>query len=127
MNKSHLTAITEAERASMLEKAALAKAKKRAEAINIIPLIDAPYYRDLAKLYGVRMPTSYCQSHELKYTKRVAKKLGVDVNVWVKDVVGAKNLSEVAKLNPNIGACGMVGLLLEWAHEIKANVVEESD
>lgn len=117
MSKSHLAGITEAERASMLEKAAIAKAKKREEAINIVTLIDAPYHRDLAKQYGLRMPTSYCQSHELKYVKRAAKKLGVDINVWVKETVGAKNLAEVAKLNPNIGAVGMVGLLLEWVHE----------
>lgn len=127
MSNPHLGAISAEERAVMLQKAAEAKAKKREESINIIPLIDSPYHRELAKLYGVRMPNSYCQAHELKYTKRVAKKLDVDVNVWVKDVVGAKNLSEVAKLNPNIGACGMVGLLLEWAHELKREGMEEND
>lgn len=116
---SHLTGITELQRAEMLVKAAAAKELKKANAINIVKLIDTPYHRELASLYGIRLPTSSCQSNELKFVKRAARKLDVDINVWVKEVVGAKNLGEVALLNPNIGACGMVGLLLEWAHEIK--------
>lgn len=116
---SHLTGITDQQRAEMLAKAALAKEIKKANAINIVKLIDTPYHRELASLYGIRLPTANCQSNELKFVKRAARKLDVDINVWVKEVVGAKNLGEVALLNPNIGAAGMVGLLLEWAHEIK--------
>lgn len=118
---SHLTGITELQRAEMLVKAAAAKELKKANAINIVKLIDTPYHRELASLYGIRLPTSSCQSNELKFVKRAARKLDVDINVWVKEVVGAKNLGEVALLNPNIGAAGMVGLLLEWAHEFKGN------
>lgn len=125
MNKSHLTDITPEQREEMQRKAALAKAKKREESINIMTLIDAPYHRELASLYGIRMPTSYCQSSELKYAKRAAKKLDIDINLWVKDAVGARNLAEVAQLNPNLGACGMVGLLLEYAHELKTTGKEE--
>lgn len=117
-------AVDEKQRAEMLAKAAETRELKRLNSGNIVALSDATYHRDLASKHGVRMPPSYCQADELKYVRRVAKKMDVDLDVWVKEVVGARTLAEVSRLNSDYGACGMVGLLLEWADEVLSKEVE---
>ena len=118
INKSYLQSLTEAEREEMRAKAAQSRIDKKAASANIRSMADENYWRELASSLNCRLPQSVCQASELKYVKRIANKLGIDTNVWVKDVCGCKSLKEVAELNPNLGAVGMVGLLLEHAKEV---------
>lgn len=115
----HLKNFTPEQRAEMLEKARLAKQVKKDASGNIITFTDEPYWRTIASELGVRMPQSACQSSEHKHVKRLARKLGVDVNVWVRDVVGARTLGEISDANPNAGAVGVCGWFLEYAYELK--------
>ena len=118
INKSYLQSLTEAEREEMRAKAAQSRLDKKEASANIRSMADENYWRELASSLNVRMPRSVCQASELKYVRRIGDKLGVDVNIWVKDVCGCKSLKEVAELNRNIGAVGMVGLFCEHCKEV---------
>lgn len=119
MTVSHLQSYTPEQRADMLEKARIAKQAKKDAAGNIITFTDEPHWRTIASELGVRMPQSVCQADEHKHVKRMARKLGVDINVWIKEIVGAKNLKEISDANPNAGAVGICGLFLEYAYKLK--------
>lgn len=126
---NHLPELTPELRLEMQQKAAISKQIKKDASVNIQSMVDHGHWRDLASKCNIRLPQAVCQSDELKFVKRAANKLGVDVMIWVKDVVGAKTLKEVAELNPNIGAVGMVGLFLEAYDEgllIRSVVDEQS-
>jgi len=118
INNSYLQSLTETEREELRAKAAQSRLYKKVASANIQSMTDENYWRDLCSTLCVRMPQSVCQSSELKYIKRIANKLNVDINVWIKDVCGCKSLKEVAELNPNIGAVGMVGFFIEHCKEV---------
>ncbi len=113
MRVNYLPDYTPEQRAEVLVKARLAKQLKKDASVNIKTMVDETHWRELASKYGIRMPQVVCQSDELKYVKRAAKKLDVDISVWVKEVVGGTTLKEIADLNPDIGAVGIMGLFLE--------------
>lgn len=110
---------TPEQRVEMQEKARIAKQAKKDAAGNIISFTDEDHWRTIASEMGVRMPQSVAQASEHKHIKRLARKLGVDVNVWVRDVVGARTLGEISETNPNAGAVGICGWFLEYAYELK--------
>jgi len=114
-----LPTLTPEQRVEMLEKARLSKQAKKDASGNIITFTDEDHWRTIASEMGVRMPQSVAQASEHKHVKRLARKLGVDINVWVRDVVGARTLSEISDANPNAGAVGICGWLLEYAYELK--------
>lgn len=114
-----LPALTPEQRVEMREKAAISKQLKKEASSNIVTFTDEDHWRTIASEMGVRMPLSVCQSSEHKHVKRIARKLGVDVNVWVRDVVGARTLSDISDANPNAGAVGVCGWFLEHCYELK--------
>lgn len=118
INKSYLQSLTQVERDEMRAKAAQSRLDKKAASANIRSMADENYWRELASSLNARMPRSVCQASELKYVRRIGDKLGVDVNVWVKDVCGCKSLKEVAELNKDAGAVGMVGFFIEHCKEV---------
>jgi len=111
--KYNVATLTPEQRAEMQEKSRLSREIKRQNSANIVVSLDDKYWRETASSLGVRMPPAVAQAHEFKWLKRAAKKLNIDVNYWTKEIVGAKSLKEVADMNPNIGACGIFGLVLE--------------
>lgn len=115
----YLTNITPEMRKEMQEKARLSRIAKDEASDNIKKFVDERHWRELASSLGVRMPQSNCQADELKFVKRAAKKLNLDISVWVKEVVGAVSLIDVARMNPDAGAVGIMGYFLEWASEVK--------
>lgn len=123
INKNYLNNLTQEQREELRLKSAQAREEKKLAAENIVLSMDDGFWRELCSKYGFRMPMSVCQSSEHKYVKRLAKKLGVDVMFWVRNIVGATTLKEVSDMNPNIGAVGMCGLLIE-AYD--AGMFEES-
>ena len=113
IEKYNVATLTPEQRAEMQEKARLSRELKKENSANIVPSLDDKYWRETASSLGVRMPPAVAQSHEFKWLKRACNKLNIDVNYWTKEIVGAKSLKEVADMNPNIGACGVMGLVLE--------------
>lgn len=123
IKKNNLPTLTTEQRAEMLEKARLSRELKKQNSANIVVSLDDKYWRETASSLGVRMPPAVAQAHEFKWLKRACNKLNIDVNYWTKEIVGAKSLKEIADMNPNIGAVGMCGLLIE-AYD--AGMFEES-
>lgn len=111
--KYNVATLTPEQRAEMQEKSRLSREMKKQNSANIVVSLDDKYWRETASSLGVRMPPAVAQSHEFKWLKRACNKLNIDVNYWTKEIVGAKSLKEVADMNPNIGACGVMGLVLE--------------
>jgi hypothetical protein len=116
----HLTNITSEQRQQMLAQAKISRQAKKDASGNIISFKDETYWRETSSQLGVRMPPSVAQSNEFKWLKRAAKKLDIDVNTWVKEVCGCTSLTELAKLNPNAGAVGLMGLFIEHVIEEKS-------
>lgn len=77
---------------------------------------DLAHWRSLASKAGVRLPASYIVNSEIKYVRRVAAKLDIDLKEYL-EACGASNLKQLAKMNPNFPAIAEVGLLLEWWDE----------
>lgn len=112
--------ITPEQRLEYAAKASVAREKKKIDCANVrTEYADTNHWRELASKYGVRLPTAYFPASEIKYVKKAAKKVGLDVKEFV-EFTGCKNLKEFASLNPNWSALAMVGLYLEFADENKA-------
>ena len=119
MNKDYLKNITKEERALMLEKAkAKREEKKKAGESLRQNYADENYHRSLASQLGIRMPASYLPNTEVKYLKRAAKHLGVDIKEYLADC-GCTTLKQLANMNPQMSAVEEVGLFLEHYKEKK--------
>lgn len=79
----------------------------------ILDYEDEPSWQTLAKKHGVRLPSQYIPNNELKYMKRIMKKLGIDPKDYL-DVCGVTTLKQLVKLNPTWNARAEIGLLLEY-------------
>lgn len=75
--------------------------------------VDLPHWKTLASLYNVRLPIWYAKGTEIKYIKRIAKGLKVDISLFVEDT-GFTNIKQLAQANINWPAYALCGLLLEW-------------
>lgn len=122
ISNTYLTSLTDAEREEIRVKAQEARVAKKENSGNIVVSSEDSHWRELASKHGVRMPQSVCQSSEHKFVKRIARKVEVDINVWIREVVGAKSLAEISDANPNIGAVGVCGLFLEYVEEVKNGI-----
>lgn len=120
LDKNYLANLTQEERDEIRQRAQETRLAKKENSANIRASADTDHWKELASKYGVRLPQSVCQANEHKYIRKISRLVGLDLNVWVKEVVCAANISEVADLNPNIGAIGMCGLFLEWVDEVKS-------
>lgn len=117
MNKDYLKNISQEDRALMLEKAKKAREEKKKAGEGLRQnYADENYHRSLAKEYGLRMPASYISNQEVKYLKRAAKHLGVDIKEYLADC-GCTTLKQLANMNPNETAVEFVGCFLEWYFE----------
>jgi hypothetical protein len=124
VNSNYLSNLSDEERLAIREASRVSREAKKLASSNIVELADMNYHKELASKYGIKMPSYVCQSSELKYVKRAARIVGIDVNEWVRECIGGGTLIEFAANNPNIGARGVVGLYLEYADEVLSKVVE---
>ena len=120
LNKDYLANLTDEDRKALQEQARISREAKKEASKNIRVSADDAHWRSLFAKYGLRSPPSVCQSTEMKYAKRMARKMNFDINYWVREVVGAKSLIELASMNPDIGQVGICGLLMEWVDEEKS-------
>ena len=79
----------------------------------ILDYEDEQHWQTLAKKHGVRLPSQYVPNNELKYMKRIMKKLDVDPKDYL-DACGVTTLKQLVKLNPTWNARAEIGLLLEY-------------
>lgn len=111
--------ITKEERALMLEKAKAKRDEKKKAGESLRQnYADENYHRSLASQLGIRMPASYLPNTEVKYLKRAAKHLGVDIKEYLADC-GCTTLKQLANMNPQMSAVEEVGLFLEYVKEKK--------
>jgi hypothetical protein len=82
--------------------------------------VDKPLWSELASSQGVKLPLWWKPASETRYVKRVAKKVGVDINLFVQ-ATGFNTLKEFVSANPKLSAVGLVGLYLEEAQDIKSH------
>tara|TARA_R110000744_G_C19371770_1_gene563134 strand:- start:13722 stop:14063 length:342 start_codon:yes stop_codon:yes gene_type:complete len=110
--------MSDEERASVRERAKLAREAKKAYAEENLR-IDYPddsHWQELARKYNVRLPNKTSPASEVKYCKRMFKKLNFDYKDWLEST-GMKNLKVFSELNPDWTARAMCGLILEWVDE----------
>ena len=111
--------ITKEDRALMLEKAkAKREEKKKAGESLRQNYADENYHRSLAKEYGLRMPASYISNTEVKYLKRAAKHLNIDIKDYL-EACGVSTLKNLVAMNPTVTAVEELGLFLEYVKESK--------
>lgn len=88
---------------------------------------DEKVWRTLASGVDFRMPASHIPASELKYVRRLLKKIDRDMD-WCKDVFGYSNMAQFYKDNPKWNAVSLCGLILEdWNDEIENGVGEYID
>lgn len=112
-----LPSLSPEERAVMQEKARLSRlAKKEAALLLKTEYADMSHWRDLASRNKLRLPASHLPNTEVKYLKRAAKALGVDIKEYLSDC-GCTSLKELVEFNPTWTAAGELGMFLEWYDE----------
>lgn len=74
---------------------------------------DENHWTTLASKYSVRLPVYYQPSSEIKYVRRVAKKLNIDISDFLAST-GYTNVKSLAAANPTWTARAICGTLLEF-------------
>lgn len=117
--------ITPEQRQAYLEQGRIVRQERIASAKENLKLeyADENHWKYLSSLYNLRLPAYYHSNSSVKYVKRMAKALEMDILEYVEDM-GCKSLSEMVKLNPKQNAVAMCGLFLEWHHENQTSPVE---
>lgn len=81
---------------------------------------DEPTWRALGSDYSVRFPQRHVPGTELKYLKRTCKKLGLEISTFLEST-GFSTLKQFAVANEKWPSWALVGLILEFNHDIKTN------
>lgn len=115
---NHLSDITEAQRAELLEKARIAREERKALFQSQAHLLkqdfaDKNHWKRLASQYGVRMPADYVPGTELRLVRKAMKKAGVTPD-QVRDTFGG-DVKKLQRENPSWPAFALIGLILELA------------
>ena len=119
MSKNYFASLTDEEREKLRQKAQESReAKKLAGAHLRQEYADKDYHKQLASEAGIRLPQMHIPNTEMKYLKRAMRVLGVNPKDYLEDC-GATTLKKLAEMNPLMTAHEEVGLLLEWAKEMK--------
>lgn len=110
---NNLPSLTDEQRQEHLAKAKLAKEVKKAYAEANLKLDwqDENYWRETCQQLGVRLPQRYDVG--TRGIKKIAKKLGVDVNEFVEST-GFSTLKQFEAANPTWPAFALAGIFVEW-------------
>jgi hypothetical protein len=111
MSNSNFTPMTEEQRQQAKE---TRDAKKLlAEQTLKLEYADENHWAALASKYSVRLPVYYQPSSEIKYVRRIAKKLNADINEFLSST-GYSNIKSLASANPTWTARAICGTFLEF-------------
>ncbi len=120
MNSNYLQNLTREQRQELRAKAAQSREDKKKAGEHLKKdWADEAHMRGLASEYGIRLPSSFIPNTEIKYLRRVAKKLNINLNAYV-EACGVKNLKQLVALNPDTPAWVEVCHMLEVYKENKA-------
>lgn len=78
---------------------------------------DLQVWKDLASKHSVRLPIYYAAGTEIKFVKRMARKLGVNIDDFL-EATGFTTLKQMAISNMTWPSYALCGLLLEYKEEI---------
>lgn len=88
---------------------------------------DIQVWKDLASKHAVRLPIYYAAGTEIKFVKRMSKKLGVNIDEFLEST-GFTTLKQMALSNPTWPSYALCGILLEYAEEVNGEKIRtESD
>lgn len=111
MSNPNFQPMTEEQRAQAKE---TRQAKKiLAEQTLKLEYADENHWASLASKYSVRLPVYYQPSSEIKYVRRIAKKLNIDINEFLSST-GYSNVKSLVLANPTWTARAICGVLLEF-------------
>lgn len=119
---------TQEQRKAWLDKSVESRRLKKLAGENLIQDWgdDGNEWSRLASLAKFRLPPSHLPSSELKYVRKLLKKIDRDMD-WCKTVFGYTSMMQFSKDNPKWNIVALCGLILEdWNDEIK-NKVEYLD
>lgn len=108
---THLVPMTEEQREEIKQKRI--EAQEYAKANLKTDYADSGYWRDTASELGCRLPSWWIPGKDVKYLRRISKKLGFDLKLFV-DSTGFPNIKEFCVANHKFTAFALCGLLLEW-------------
>lgn len=83
---------------------------------------DLQVWKDLASKHSVRLPIYYAAGTEIKFVKRMAKKLGVNIDDFL-DSTGFSTLKQMAVTNITWPSYALCGILLEYVEEVNGEAV----
>lgn len=83
---------------------------------------DLQVWKDLASKHSVRLPIYYAAGTEIKFVKRMTKKLGVNLDEFLEST-GFTTLKQMALSNPTWPSYALCGILLEYAEEVNGEKV----
>ena len=75
--------------------------------------MDENYWREIAGTLGCRLPSWWIPGKEVKYLRRISKKLNFDLKLFVEST-GFSSIKEFYQANSKFTALALSGLLLEW-------------
>lgn len=120
MSNHNFTVMTDEDRA---KSAAVKEAKKAWATENLRQdFQDLQVWKDLASKRGVRLPIYYAAGTEIKFIKRMAKKLEVDIDQFLEST-GFTTLKQMALANPNWPSYALCGILLEYSEEVNGEEI----
>lgn len=77
---------------------------------------DEKHWRELAKKFEFRLPVFYQPNTETKYIKKLFRKVGVDIQLYLADC-GITTLKRLNAMNPQEPAFVSIGFAMEWLDE----------
>ena len=87
---------------------------------------DESHWKELAKKLNVKMPVWYHPNTNVKFLKRLFKKVGIDIKEYVQDM-GYSTLTKMMQDNPHMPAYAEYGFALEYISEKKGSTAIENE
>lgn len=78
---------------------------------------DFGSWKELSSKFGVRLPVYYVPGTDIKFIRRMAKKIGVSIDDFV-ETTGCVSLKEFAMSNINWPCYALCGVFLEWVNSL---------
>jgi len=117
LKSDYLKNLTPEQRQELRAKAAQSREDKKKAGEHLKQdWADEAHMRGLASEFGIRLPSSFIPNTEIKYLRRVANKLNIDLNAYI-EACGVKNLKQLVALNPDHPAWIECYFLLEFHKE----------
>lgn len=120
MSNLHFKVMTDEDR---VRSAQIKEEKKQWALVNLKQdFEDLPVWKELASRHSVRLPIYYAAGTELKFVKRMAKKLEVNIDEFL-EVTGFTTLKQMAVTNITWPSYALCGLLLEYVEEVNGEKI----